>query len=85
MDEFINIDLFKVTLHKAIQLHPDSLLQICIRNNRLLDKNVIEMIYHYASSKLMAIDFRNCAFNYSDVQPFLYLFPQLISVNEGEY
>lgn len=57
-----------MALHKVLQLHPLALLEISIRSNRILSKDVISLINKYAGSRLRALDFRNCLFTYSEVQ-----------------
>ncbi len=35
-DEQVGLNLFNVALHKVLRLHPDSLLEVSLRNNRTI-------------------------------------------------
>ncbi len=39
----------------------------------------------YASQHIQSIDFRNCLFTFNDVSPIIMEWPNLVSVNEGEF
>ena len=77
----LHMEAFNVFLHKTMQLCPDHLLEINIKSNRVLSKNVIKLIRKYAGNLLKAIDFRDCLFNFGDVRQELYEFPYLDYVN----
>lgn len=63
----------------------EPLLHINLKNNRLLSIDCIRMIHLYASDYVTSIDFRNCLFDFNDVFGMMCNWPNLVSVNEGDF
>jgi hypothetical protein len=77
VEEHLRMELFNVALHKVLQFHPEALLEVSIRNNRLLTASAVTLLRKYAGNRLLSLDFRNCLFSYAEVQQELYEFLHL--------
>lgn len=42
-------------------------IYISMKDNKLVDKNIIKMFYDFGQERIRSLDFRNCLFTYSDV------------------
>ena len=66
-------------------MNPNAFIQIIIKDNRVLGKEVISLLKKFGCNKIKSIDFRNCLFKYEEVEEELFSFPFLERVNGGEY
>jgi hypothetical protein len=50
-------------------------IEFSMKNNRIIGKQMIDMLLHYAQDTIVSINFLNCIFGFDDVVDLLFEFP----------